>query len=320
MCNCSSANSQPGSISNLYSYATQAGHPNQSGSAAQYSTLPASHTQLGDIRNGTAPPPIEPPAGANFGGPSAGLDSSLMGMLLQILSILLELIKSLSGGGWGGASPSTNFAPKSMVAASPGQQTSMSSSPPGTDGPMGPFTAPGAGLSDAAIAANPAVGKWNKEIAAASKATGLDPDQIGAQIWAESRGNLNTTTRNVDGTNDHGLIQIGKERWLRDIVPNLSADDRAKIKEATGKNAEDLDVTQPMDNVVAGAFHTKGCLAKEGNFERGLRYYNSGDAANAGSAGYVNNIKEYMRELKAGEKLQQDPYNGTFGSGQGGQI
>lgn len=329
MCTCNSANSQPGSISNLYSYAMTAEHPNPSGSVAQYKTFAASNVQAGDIQNGTAPPPVAPAARADSAGPSVGMKSTLMGMLLQFLSILLEIVKSLvgGGGGGGGGTPNNSFAPVSMAAAPPVQQTSMSSSQPGTNGPatLVPFTAasttaPGAGLSDAAIAANPEVGKWNKEIAAASKATGLDPNQIGAQIWAESRGNLNTHTQNVDGTIDHGLIQIGKERWLRDIVPNLSADDRAKIKEATGKNAEDLDVTQPMDNVVAGAFHTKGCIAKEGNLEKGLRYYNSGDAANAGSAGYVNNVKEYMRELKAGEKLQQDPYNGTFGSGQGGQI
>lgn len=322
MCTCKSAHSQPGSISHLYSYAAGAELPNQSRSAAQCKTHAAPQTQAADIRHDTATPPVEPEAGANSGTPSDKPDQTLMGMLLQILSILLEIFKNQGAGGGGGESPNNSFTPVSMAAAPPGQQTGGSPSPPAANGPAStaPTTAPGAGLSDAAIAANPEVGKWNKEIAAASKATGLDPNQLGAQIWAESRGNLNTHTQNVDGTIDHGLIQIGKERWLRDIVPNLSADDREKIKEATGKNAEDLDVTQPMDNVVAGAFHTKGCIAREGNFERGLRYYNSGDAANAGSAGYVNNVKEYMRELKAGERLQQDPYNGAFGSGQGGQI
>lgn len=306
-----SANSQTSSFSNLYNYAQTSKNLTSSGSGNQYETRNISNSDAGDIDN----QPV------SMVGSSDGVDFTLVGQLLQLLSILLEMFKNQQTSIGGNEMPTVGANSKS--AAPVMQQTSMSSQTPDLGGKAATASnaASGGGLSDSAIAANPEVGKWNKEIAAASKATGLDPNQIGAQIWAESRGNLNTHTQNVDGTIDHGLIQIGQERWMRDIVPNLSTDDRAKIKEATGKNAEDLDVTQPMDNVVAGAFHTKGCIAKEGgDLERGLRYYNSGDAANAGSSGYVKNVEEYMRELKAGEKLQQDPYNGTFGSGQGGQV
>ncbi|MFZ6773949.1 hypothetical protein ACO0LB_14655 [Undibacterium sp. SXout7W] len=165
------------------------------------------------------------------------------------------------------------------------------------------------------------MGKWNADIAAAAKATGLDPNLLGAQIWAESRGNLDTHTTNADGTTDYGLLQIGKERWLRDIVPHLSADDRAKIKEATGKEAENLDVAHnARDNLVAGGFHVKGCIAAQGSVELGLRYYNTGNVDGAGSNGYVKNVLEYKRELEAGEKLKQDPYSGENGTARAGQV
>lgn len=319
MCPCNSANSQPGSISHLYSYAISGQAPNKSSPAAQCKIHAAPYPQDGDIHNG-APSPPQPAAG---GTPSTGIDPSVLMGLLQILTMLVEMFKNSVAGGGGNASPNTSVSPASFVAAQPEQRTGAAPPPAAgiNEAPSAPQgTTKKGGLSDRAKHANPEVGKWNNEIAAAAHATGLDPDLIGAQIWAESRGNLDTHTRNVDGTIDHGLIQIGAERWRRDIVPKLSAEDKLRIKEATGKDAENLDVTQALDNVVAGAFHTKACIAREGNFERGLRYYNSGNAANAGSSGYVNNVKEYMRELKAGERLQQDPYNGTFGSGHGGQI
>jgi hypothetical protein len=112
----------------------------------------------------------------------------------------------------------------------------------------------------------------------------LDPNQIGAQIWAEPRGNLDTHTNNVDGTKDHGLIQIGTERW-QDVAAGLDAKDRAKIKEATRKNAEELDVVKnPLHNIIAGSFHTRNAIAHKGSDLRaGLRYYNSGTETGAGS-------------------------------------
>lgn len=327
MCTCNSANSHSAPVSHLYSYAMNAGHSTPGGPVASYDT----QYQAGDILNVSPSSTVPPPATTDSYGAPAGLDSSSIGALLQFLLMLLEMLKPYRSDDVDGKALNTGISPMSMVATPGGEKSGPGAgAASATGGSTAPATgvsvAPGTGLSDAAIAANPEVGQWNKEIAAASKATGLNPNLLGAQIWAESRGNLNTHTRNVDGTIDHGLIQIGQERWLRDIVPHLSAEDRAKIKEATGKEAEQLDVTQAMDNVVAGAFHTKGCIDREralredGAFERGLRYYNSGNAANAGSAGYVNNVKEYMRELQAGERLQQDPYDGTFGSGQGGKI
>jgi len=159
-------------------------------------------------------------------------------------------------------------------------------------------------LSPQALKNNPEIAKWNKEITAASKATGLPPEQIAAQMWAESRGRLDTHTRNMDGTTDHGLVQIGQERWGRDIVPKLSQAERNSIIEATGKQPEDLDVTKSLDNVVAGAFHAKKIIEeKGGDVDAGLNYYVAGSGG--GGELYVSNVNAFMDELRAGKKLSE---------------
>lgn len=65
------------------------------------------------------------------------------------------------------------------------------------------------------------LGQWASEISVASQATGIAPEVIGAQMWAESRGRQSTNTVNGDGTHDIGLMQIGQERWTRDIAPPI---------------------------------------------------------------------------------------------------
>lgn len=104
------------------------------------------------------------------------------------------------------------------------------------------------------------------------------------------------------------------------MLPHLSDDDRAKIKSATNKDADQLDVTQPLDNLVAGGFKLKQDIASQGSEELGLRYYNTGTVSGAGSAGYVNNVEQYRRELTAGSKLSSDPYEARGGTGQPGVI
>ncbi|MEB0134794.1 hypothetical protein QN362_05565 [Actimicrobium sp. CCC2.4] len=166
------------------------------------------------------------------------------------------------------------------------------------------------------LSANPEVARWSKEIMTGSRTTGLSPTQIAAQIWAESRGRSDTRTQNADGTTDYGLIQIGQERWLRDVYPKLGEAEKSLIKAATGKDAKELDVTLPLDNLIAGGFHVKFMIdAKGGDLKAGLRYYNTGDINGAGSSGYVNNVLHYMHEIETNSKLSEDPYSGTNGTG-----
>src|SRR5687768_11967883 len=81
-----------------------------------------------------------------------------------------------------------------------------------------------------------------KGIDDAADISGLDPNLIGAQVWAESRGDVKTkTTNGGDGNTDTGLMQISQERWENEIAPNLDGEQRQKIMEKTGKRPEELD-------------------------------------------------------------------------------
>jgi soluble lytic murein transglycosylase-like protein len=156
---------------------------------------------------------------------------------------------------------------------------------------------------------NPAIAQWSNEILIASELTGVPPHLIGAMIWAESRGNPNTFTTNSDGTTDIGLMQISQERWLNEIVPTLSEDDRARIKNATGLNPEQLDMNNPQHNLIGGAFEYRANLAKTGgNTEQALSLYVSGSPN--GNPTYAANVLQYANELFNGSLLSQDP-NGS---------
>jgi len=154
---------------------------------------------------------------------------------------------------------------------------------------------------------NPEIAKWSKQIGTAASVSGLDPNLIAAQTWAESRGNPNDPSRNADGTTDKGLIQIGQERWERDIVPTLSKEDRARIKQATGKEPEDLDMDNPQENLIGGAFEMKKDLKEtHGDLSKALKMYvgHDGDSNDI----YAKNVLQYMDELRKGRRLSEDPF------------
>jgi hypothetical protein len=111
---------------------------------------------------------------------------------------------------------------------------------------------------------NPKIDQWKGDIDKAAALTGLDGNLIGGQMWAESRGNAKEKSTNVDGTSDLGLMQIGQRRWKEDVLPTLTPEDRANIKRLTGKDAKDLDVSNPHDNVIAGAFELKAHIMERG--------------------------------------------------------
>ena len=153
-------------------------------------------------------------------------------------------------------------------------------------------------LSQAALAANPTLRPYARAISDASKAAGIPVAVIGAQIWAESRGNPNTDTVNGDGSHDHGLMQIGAGRLGKD---NLSAAENASIVAATGKNGVALDVYKPAENVMAGAFHLKYFIGQNnGDLNQGLAAYVGRDPK------YVSNVHTFIKELEAGKALSED--------------
>ncbi|WP_147426730.1 hypothetical protein [Trinickia fusca] len=162
---------------------------------------------------------------------------------------------------------------------------------------------------------NPQIDKWSNQIDKASKLTGLDPNLIGGQMWAESRGDSGSdiNSKNIDGTTDLSLMQISQERWEHDVLPTLSAQDKANIKAATGKDASQLDMSNPDDNVIGGAFELRSHIVDAGgdvnnpmgNHDavfKGLEaYVGVGDESK-----YANNVLTNEKVLQEGGKLDDN--------------
>lgn len=178
--------------------------------------------------------------------------------------------------------------------------------PKGTKGPKGSKPATPANAAFHA-GPNPDIGKWSSQIKDAAAAAGLDPNLVAAMTWAASRGNPNAATRHADGTVDKGLMKMSPERWKRDVVPKLTGEERAKIKEATGLEAEQLDMSNPLHNLIAGSFGLKKNLeCAGGDLEKALtqcasEHHGDGDT-------FAKNVLQHVKELRSGSKLSDNPH------------
>ncbi|MBN8228428.1 transglycosylase SLT domain-containing protein [Corallococcus macrosporus] len=145
----------------------------------------------------------------------------------------------------------------------------------------------------------PALEKFRGAIESASAKTGMPAEMLAAQIWQESRGNLEAVSTNGgNGLTDTGLMQVN---------PNTYGELQAKHPELQGKNLSD-----PETNILAGAFYMKDMKEQFGSDELALRAYNSGpngvdrsnpDAipAGTGDATYVQKVKSFMNTLATGQ-------------------
>jgi hypothetical protein len=174
----------------------------------------------------------------------------------------------------------------------------------GPGGPGGP--SPGGGTFDPGP--NDELKPLSGGIQSASNITGLDPNLIGAVVWAESRGNPNESSINSDGNTDKGPMQISQERYDEEVVPNLSAEERQKIKQETGLEAERLDMDNPEHNIIGGSLELSHKIKEKGSVEAGLSYYVNGGNPDIGSPNYVQNVLQYWRELANGQRLSEDPH------------
>ncbi|RKH67348.1 lytic transglycosylase domain-containing protein [Corallococcus aberystwythensis] len=141
--------------------------------------------------------------------------------------------------------------------------------------------------------------KFRGAIESASAKTGMPAEMLAAQIWQESRGNLEAVSTNGgNGLTDTGLMQVN---------PNTYGELQAKHPELQGKNLSD-----PETNILAGAFYMKDMKEQFGSDELALRAYNSGpngvdksnpDAipAGTGDATYVQKVKSFMNTLATGQ-------------------
>lgn len=290
--------------------------PNASPLAQQTSGVKA-QIDPGDILDGRtmAAQGSQPSVALNQPGGDQQSIEELLNMLISKLSDLLNRDKPApassgnngTGNGSGGGGSSGDG--RSSASQEIGQRGSSNKSGTGNIGSMADSTDASNGPSGAIATSTPGLTQWNEEILAASSISGLAPNKIGAHIWAESRGRADTTTTNVDGTKDKGLIQMGQERWNRDVVPKLTAQERADIKRVTGKDAADLDVSKPLDNLIAGTLHIKQSIElKGGNQDAGTKYYNDGDVTGTGDI-YLKRVNYYEQLLDSGKALSMaDPF------------
>ena len=157
---------------------------------------------------------------------------------------------------------------------------------------------------------NEALAPYADDISNASKITGIDPNVLGGQIWAESRGNPDESSTNSDGTTDIGLTQIGEERWQNDVLPNVTDEERAKVKELTGKEVEDLDINDPHDNVIAGSLElAQHVRDKGGDLNAGLMDYMDGGDDSIGNRNYADDIMVFADQLRNGQQLSDEDPN-----------
>ena len=136
-----------------------------------------------------------------------------------------------------------------------------------------PDVGSGGDLSPSQIAST-----YGREIQRASEASGIEPSVLAGMIWQESKGRPETP--------NGGLMQIGPHEF-----------------EAYGSGS----ISNPGDNIMAGAMYMKELKAQFGSTEAALRAYNSGPngvdpndyratPAGTGDPTYVDKV------LQAGEK------------------
>lgn len=160
--------------------------------------------------------------------------------------------------------------------------------------------------------------QWGHMVEAAAKASGVPAPILAGQIWAESRGRGHTDTQNPDGkTRDVGVMQIGQERWQRDVVTKLTDAQKASIRQAAGVAAEDLDMHNPLHNVIGGAFHLlnwrNGAYGQPstGGWEKALNGYVNGDINTPryiGPSNYSDLVRGYAQMVVSQIPLRLEDY------------
>jgi len=186
-----------------------------------------------------------------------------------------------SGGTSSGLPPDSNNSPP--INAPP------NNSPPNNTPTPTPTSGGGGGAPTKT--GNQAMDRWDNQIAAAAKSTGLPPNYIKATMWAESRGNPSDPSQNPDGQHtDEGVMQISDYTY-GDVQSNQA-------------NApKGLKAGNPADNIMMGAWELKDKLERsKGDFHATSKaYVGTGDENHDNT--YANNVLMYMNELNNHQPL-----------------
>ncbi len=244
-----------------------------------------------------------------------GIAQQLMALIMQLMQMLMQNNPNQtgnpaaqnnavtgSGGGGGGATEGAGGGSGGGAAEGAGG---------GAQG-AGAAQAPAAALAantdavsdDAALSGSgglhlpPQLEDYRKDIMAASNATGVPPNILAGQIWAESRGQLGQDTTNVNGKKDAGVMQV-------------NADTFAALKRDNPKELGNADVNNAHDNIMAGALYMRDQKATFGDWNSALRAYNSGpdkvnkdnpaDAGGVGDPKYVENVMNFAKIIESGQ-------------------
>jgi hypothetical protein len=174
--------------------------------------------------------------------------------------------------------------------------------PGSTNGPGGPTGPDSPGNLSGEAKLGPGMPKelepYKGAIESAAAKTGVPADMLAAQIWQESRGNLAAVSTNGgNGLTDTGLMQVN---------PNTYGELQAKHPELQGK-----DLSEPANNILAGAYYMKDMKEQFGDWKTALRAYNSGPngvdksnlnalPAGTGDATYVDKVSKFWETLQTG--------------------
>ncbi|ATB35467.1 transglycosylase SLT domain protein [Cystobacter fuscus] len=172
---------------------------------------------------------------------------------------------------------------------------------PGGTTPEGVTTTPGtegSGSSKLGPGLPKELEPYRGAIESASAETGVPANMLAAQIWQESRGNLAAVSTNGgNGLTDTGLMQVN---------PNTYGELQAKHPALQGK-----DLSDPANNILAGAYYMKDMKEQFGDWKTALRAYNSGPngvdksnlnalPAGTGDATYVDKVSNFWSIIESG--------------------
>ncbi|MDL2186458.1 lytic transglycosylase domain-containing protein [Pseudomonas sp. ChxA] len=237
----------------------------------------------------------------------ADQSGSLNQMIEDILKVVMQFLQSLmqkngdsgsdSGDSGSGSAKPAPHIPRSGVAdqgggaAAPAQAAPAAGNAPASAA-SGNTSVTGSGD----LHLPPALEPYRADIQEAAQKTGMPASVIAGQIWAESRGDSNASSTNVNGKTDGGLMQV-------------NADTAAEMK---SENPDKFNGNAIHDNIMAGALYLRDqSKAFGGDIGAALRAYNSGpdkvnrnnlaDVGGVGDPDYVKNVQHFAQIIGSGQ-------------------
>ncbi len=248
-------------------------------STTTQTTAPASNTFTNDL------------SGSSVSEGMSQISSMFMTIMSSMVQLLLSLISALT------SSESTDELT---------QKNNKIESPDPVDGAN--KTPQDNGLSNDYKAGQPVnwdkapqgITQYKSEIQSAAEKTGVPESIIAGMIWAESRGQADASSTNVNGGTDAGLMQVNPGTYSGELAGKH------------GLPQADATPTDPATNILAGATYLEQQHTQFGSWDKALRAYNSGpdkvnsDLTNVGGVGdpdYVKNVTSFANALEAGSSL-----------------